>query len=984
MHAVQPEHGRIDLDSVLRALSYYAIPICIAVLSLVALFLWDANLSASGSQPIEFRALSQADATLQPAEARTQLADKPATSNYDTRLSEAPVWFRFTVPNPPANMVEFPSRHAQSLACWDGADLRPLGQGTRLHTEGALRQVKAGFALQLEAHQTELLCRAKFEGPARLSAVSWPADQLDISNQDYHRKSGLLDGGLIVLAVFVLMMAVVNRQARYVLFAAWLILNLRVGELSEGWDVQWLGQTLPTDWLLLMRAVTIALYALLTITLYQTLFREDLADSGYATPIKALQWLCLPLLAASALLPFKAFLPFMWVLVSLGLLVMGASLVGIMFQVRSRVSLLYGASLGVMLLSSQSEILGAALGLKELVHVINSVTAALASSLLVALAIAEQMRLEHVQMIEAQAELEHAYEATPTGLFTLNLMGGFLSANPAMRTLLGIEIGKSLHDHTWFQHFGEEAWRHLRHMIHNETSGELEIHGKDGAEGAPARRFLVKATQARRKIEGSLQDITEKARVTENLRFMANNDPLTKVFNRRGIEQIYDVATNPLDASSRGAPMALAYLDLDRFKLINDLFGHTAGDEVLKQVCQRISAMLAAGQQLGRVGGDEFVIVMPRTSIALAAATCRAIVDNIGATPYVVGGKAFHVRCSIGLIEISPGTQIKDAVSAADRACREAKARHSESLVVYEKNSSALREREAELSLVERLSIDGGVDALFLEMQPIMSLKAPHAALNFEVLLRMRDKDGSVISAGRIIAAAENSGRIDVIDRWVLSTTLTWIEQHREKLNRTQFICMNLSGASLNDERFVQDTLDLLAQYKHAASLLCLEVTEGVALHDLVNTRRFIDKVRDCGVKVALDDFGAGYTSFSYLGELPADVLKIDGSFIVNMNAKPANVAIVAAIVNLATNFGMKTIAEWAEDNATVQTLAELGVDYVQGYAVARPQSSASMLSARSSASFIRDEELMRLTELMGATENAVSQIELFDAAKLH
>ncbi|MET0856491.1 MAG: EAL domain-containing protein, partial [Telluria sp.] len=186
-----------------------------------------------------------------------------------------------------------------------------------------------------------------------------------------------------------------------------------------------------------------------------------------------------------------------------------------------------------------------------------------------------------------------------------------------------------------------------------------------------------------------------------------------------------------------------------------------------------------------------------------------------------------------------------------------------------------------------------------------------------------------------------------------------------------QFVCMNLSGASLNDERFVQDTIDILARHVHVASRLCMEITESVALHDLDNTRRFIDQVRTFGVKIALDDFGAGYTSFSYLKELPADVLKIDGNFIVNINAHPANVAIVEAIVNLAVNLGMKTIAEWAEDTATVQTLAEIGVDYVQGFAVARSQAPERMLTAASSASFIQNEELALLARTLGAPVNA-------------
>jgi len=204
----------------------------------------------------------------------------------------------------------------------------------------------------------------------------------------------------------------------------------------------------------------------------------------------------------------------------------------------------------------------------------------------------------------------------------------------------------------------------------------------------------------------------------------------------------------------------------------------------------------------------------------------------------------------------------------------------------------------------------------------------------------------------------------------VLETTLRWIEDSLDRLRNTRFVSMNLSGVSLNDERFVQETQDILGRHPAAAARLCIEITESVALHDLANTRRFIDQVRGHGVRVALDDFGAGYTSFSYLKELPADILKIDGNFIVNINAHPANIAIVEAIVNLAANLGMKTIAEWAEDADTVHTLAAIGVDYVQGFAVARSQPPDKVLAAASSASFIRDEAVLQLVRSLAASAN--------------
>jgi EAL domain-containing protein (putative c-di-GMP-specific phosphodiesterase class I) len=214
------------------------------------------------------------------------------------------------------------------------------------------------------------------------------------------------------------------------------------------------------------------------------------------------------------------------------------------------------------------------------------------------------------------------------------------------------------------------------------------------------------------------------------------------------------------------------------------------------------------------------------------------------------------------------------------------------------------------------------------------------------VLLRMRGADGSVMPAGPLIAAAEKSGRAGVIDRWVLATTLAWIEQTCERLHEHPVRLHEPVGRLAQRRALRAGHHRHPGRHVHVASRLCMEITESVALHDLDNTRRFIDQVRNFGVKVALDDFGAGYTSFSYLKELPADVLKIDGNFIVNINAHPANVAIVEAIVSLAVNLGMKTIAEWAEDTATVQTLAEIGVDYVQGYAVARSQAPERMLTA--------------------------------------
>jgi len=946
------------LDSLLYRISVYGVPAVIAMMSLIALLTFDKQYTAGAGSPLELRVFEQTGDAPEPAQALAQLGDHPTIPYDDTRLSESPFWFSFTVRpsdgNEPVD-VELPSRHALDVTCWDAAGLNALGSANRQGSAGQMKLGKTGFVLELgRLQETEtVLCRARFVGAGRISVVQWPAAEFESSIRKFHRDSGLLDGGLIVLSLFVLLTAIINREWIYVLFAAWLMVNLRLAAISAGWDTQWLERTIPPEWILLTRSLTIAAYYTLTVTLFSKIFRDDLKRVGYLPLLRFAQWSCLPLLILAVILPFAKFLPYMWVSTALSIAVLVFYIARILFVTRSKVAMWYSASLAIVLFASIYEVIAASLGAKALIGAVNFVTAALASSLMASLAIAEQIRQERLGRVKAQAELRSTYEAIPIGLFTLDANGVFLHGNPALHKMLGVDLSRAGKE-TWSEHFERGAWVRLQDMVWRKTSEELEIRDS-AADDEKSRRFLVKATLAGDKIEGSLQDITQRSKATDRLRFLAENDPLTGVLNRHGIEEAFADAKQGL---AHGQPLALAYLDLDRFKLINDLFGHVAGDEVLKQVCGRVREMLADGHDIGRVGGDEFVILFRNTPIRTATAICRGIVDWIGSSPYQIGDKAFQVKGSIGLIEVAEGTSVKDAMSTADRACREAKKGLHANLVVYEKNEPVFKERQEELRLIERLGTGVVPEGLFLVMQPIMSLRAPYDSLDFEILLRMREADNTITSAGKIISAGENNGRSAVIDRWVMSNTLEWLDEHYDNLDRTRFACMNLSGASLNDERFIHDAFSMLAQHGRAVGKLCIEITESVALHDLENTRRFIDKVRDFGAKVALDDFGAGYTSFSYLKELRADTLKIDGNFVLGVNTHPANLAIVEAIVELARNLGMKSVAEWAEDLATVEALAEVGVDYVQGYVIARPQLPSKILGAKSSASFIEDEKV--------------------------
>lgn len=962
------------MDWVPQFLALYAIPLAIALVSITAIFLWDNRYSADPERPIDLRPLIQTADNLQLSDIRQKLATTAPIRYFNTQLSEQPVWFSLSLP-PSATagkMVEFPSRHAVELLCWDGDSLQLLGTSEPAGSGQGLVKIKAGFALTLERPGMSVLCRGRFVGPARLSANLWTTEQLNIANQDWHRKSGLLDGATLALVVFALITGVINRQRLNLIFAVWLIVTLRINATSAGWDEQWLNHVVPSEWLSQGRSFARAAWGLLTVTLFKELFRNELIGTRLMAAMTGLQWLSILLLTAAAVVPRHTFLLMMWFIGTVAIPLMLLGTVRVIIKNRSSVALLYAGSLSVAFLTSLFEIVAAVYGVKGINNSAYSMTVAFSSSLLAALAISEQIRQEHKQRLAAQAELQHTYDVMPIGLFTLDLQGHFMSANPAMHKMLGRYVLRKGHN-SWEQYFNNGAWTALYQLLNQQREGEIEVRSADASKDK-IKRYLVKATLVRDKIEGSLQDVTEKSLAADELGYLANNDSLTKALNRRGIEEVFNHAIAQLDDNQ---PLAMAYLDLDRFKLINDLYGHNTGDEILRQVCQRVMGLLSGGMRMGRIGGDEFVILLPDTKMTLATVICRSIVDRIDSTPYRVGDKAFHVRGSIGLIEVSRGTPLKDAISTADRACREAKAGQGKGLVVYELDAPAFLEHQAEIRLVERLSGSNALEGLFVEMQPIMSLTRPNDSLNFEVLLRMRDRAGKLVPVNRLIAAAEHSGRMSMIDRWVLSTTLAWLDQHRARLQKTQFVCVNLSGSSLNDEEFMQEVFDMLRHNSHVVGFLSIEITESVALHDLSNTRRFIDKVRGYGARVALDDFGAGYTSFSYIKELPADLLKIDGSFIVNMNQHPANVSIVEAIVNLARNLGMKTVAEWAEDAATVETLAEIGVDYVQGFVVARPQPPERLLEAASAASFIEDEKLLQLLQLMGQPGDPMARVDL-------
>jgi hypothetical protein len=302
---------RAAADTLIYRASVYGVPLAVGVVTVIALSAWDETYPEGSAAPLKLSVLRDPEHALIPAQALLRLRDVAAVQHHDTRLAEHAFWFSF-VAQPfqerGAVQIELPSRHATEVECWDGGTLDSLGRADRGAASGHTKPVKAGFAIGLGPIETAttVLCRGRFAGPARISALQWTETGLGASAEKFHRNAGLLEGGVLVLAAFVLVTAVVNREWLYVLFAAWLLASLRLGAISAGWDTQWLGRTIPPEWILLARKLTIATYYMLTYALFRRLFTEELERVGHGVLLALAQALCVVLIGAAVVLPRPA------------------------------------------------------------------------------------------------------------------------------------------------------------------------------------------------------------------------------------------------------------------------------------------------------------------------------------------------------------------------------------------------------------------------------------------------------------------------------------------------------------------------------------------------------------------------------------------------------------------------------------------------------------------------------------------------------
>ncbi|MDT3677505.1 MAG: EAL domain-containing protein [Burkholderiaceae bacterium] len=776
-------------------------------------------------------------------------------------------------------------------------------------------------------------------------------------NFKFERTGGLLVGALLMVAFFSIVVAIFNRDPIFFLYAAWLLTTLRVAAYNGDWDPYWLSIPIAGESLQVFLRLSYIAHSLISLALFQALFIKELRANNLQKLIVFLQVITAAMCFPTLLLDATGSLKSLWALSAITIAAGFYILIKLAIKAPSKELLWYIGSWTVTLLGSIAQIAFSFGFDPSVLDFANSQTTAVGSALMLGVTLAQRMNTERQARISAQnsaitalQRFRQNYNSTPVGIFSMKLDGTLLEHNPTFGSMFvvdgrrGSKVGTN-----WSMLLSRDAMQRVSAQADGARMMDEEMAVR--RIGDKKRWFHVRAVRKADRYEGWIEDISARKEAEDQLKFLVHHDSLTGLLNRRGFEVELQKATRAAGARV----ICLAYVDLDRFKLVNDLFGHAAGDQILRQMSARMREVIAPPNVPARVGGDEFVVVIDSLPLEAARALCERLRVALSDRAYHYQDKAFSVTASIGLIRVLDGMRAADALTASDRACAEAKRLGGGSVICFDSSSGELMDYLEEIKLVAGMKERLPIENFFTQLQPIVSLRNPRASLCYEVLIRMRDASGAVMPPSRFIPAAERNGLMTQIDRWVLRSTLEWLDAQTAHRGDLDFCTINLSGASLNDEKFLQDTIALIREHSQSTRKICFEITESVALYDLNTTRRFVDTVKSFGAMVALDDFGAGYTSFSYLKELPADLVKIDGNFIRDVNSNPANFAITRAVVELAHELGMGCVAEWAENAEIVRSLIQLRIDYAQGYGLCRPIERERILAVSNSAALIGD-----------------------------
>ncbi len=435
----------------------------------------------------------------------------------------------------------------------------------------------------------------------------------------------------------------------------------------------------------------------------------------------------------------------------------------------------------------------------------------------------------------------------------------------------------------------------------------------------------------------ALHDITDAKKMEQSLTYQATHDILTGLINRSEFESRLRLSIDRTKTDK--IISALLYFDMDNFKIINDTSGHAAGDQLLRQISKILQERLRRGDVLARLGGDEFGAILEGCPIDQATLIATEICKEIQNYTFIWEMQRFNVGVSIGLVAINEDCNgVDQLLSLADSSCYAAKDLGRNRVHVFQDDDADVMKKKGEMQWVSRINKALQEERFVLYFQTIKPVNCEEKGLHFELLLRMKDEHGNLIPPAAFLPAAEHYGIIKILDHWVVRSAFSWLNDNPDLTKEVELCSINLSGSSIGDEHFMHHLSEHFRNCQFPAEKICFEVTETAAIQNLSVASTFIDTIKELGCSFSLDDFGSGMSSFGYLKQLNIDYLKIDGLFVKDIVIDPVDAAMVKSINEVGQIMGLKTIAEYVENDDILDVIREIGVDFAQGYGISRPR----------------------------------------------
>jgi EAL domain-containing protein (putative c-di-GMP-specific phosphodiesterase class I)/GGDEF domain-containing protein/PAS domain-containing protein len=786
------------------------------------------------------------------------------------------------------------------------------------------------------------------------------------------RAGSLMIGAVLAIALFSLILGWLCRDGVFYIFSIWSVLSLRTAAFNGGWDTIWLGLNLSQWQNDLLLRLSLSAYPIVTFLLFGKLFKEYFQG-----------WIKIGfrviLIASSAVFLSSIFQNYessygnVRFVSFVGILFCFLAMVSISKVAPSKILYFYATGWTVFFLGILADI-GAATGVIPISFqsFLNSQVSVVVSVLIIACALAERMDVDKKNRIVAETREKTAlekfrstYDGTPIGLCSIDLFGSVLAANPYCRAIFA-ECGFFDFPISAKDLIGSGNFYQLELSTNVEVCGKNEpLEFKVQSLGDKPQWLAVSMVRATEGYECTIADITSRKLAELRADWLVDHDSVTSLLNRRGF---YLRLEDSIKVLSDKKFAYLLAIKIENFRQYTTYFGEFFASELAKVVAVKISQSGVKFDALGRTGENVFFAVLVAESYSDIEDKVEVLSLALNSSMFCVGDRELVVSLSFAAVELDHSKELKTSVAACEIAVGKSANKQVSREKVYSKHDVKLIKIMEELNLISQFRFEFPVSRLFLVAQPIISSSAADRSMSYEILVRMRALDGAVITPDRFIPAVEKSGLMSRLDEWVIESAFIWLVSNPVHLSDLTYMSINLSGASLNDVKFLNTILRLAEKYPAAVKKTCFEITEGVALVNFESTVRFIDTLSALGAKIALDDFGAGYTSFGYLAEIKADFVKIDGSLISGLRSDSSRHEIVKGIVTIAHSLDMQVVAEWVEDVSTIRLLQDMGVNGLQGWALSKPLSLAEISVASKGLDFIQCPDVIQI--LLSSTSN--------------